>query len=341
MRDKTSSLQIITIRYYLLLPAVEDDNNPSHDKMQQLVAILLALLLSRFCSAFSTSFPNRFGCKYSLISRTSQLRTSTSHDDGNIDNRHSPIVAHETVKIANTTFLSPTETDIKTIEMRQVFHKLEPSQVTCVSSPCRHGFPQAFGFHPTKGPKLVSGLFRLSCPLLVQHIDEWEGQSGVREMTDWLRNDASGDKQKGYEAANEMQKQIRTELVADDYDKLVSRMGEFNAAKFLESGVAGIPSSQTFNVKCIHAHVADHLCRSTQSKNETNNAMNGNIIGEHALNILQNQRGVAITGNDVCWQQCSLLHEQLPSDWNYVPKKNRQKLRSTSQRRKEKSREED
>ena len=256
--------------------------------------------------------------------------SSHSDDDGDM-NIATP---REITTIANQTLLLPTEHDLQTIQERQVFHKLEPSQVTCVSSPCRHGFPQAFGFHPTKGPKLVSGLFRLSCPLLVQQIDEWEGQSGVREMTDWLRNDDGGEKRKGYERANEMQKQIRTELVADDYDKLVSRMGEFNADKFLESGVAGIPSSQTFNVKCIHAHVADHLCRSSQSNN-TITSTEGNIIGEHALNILQNQKGVPTLGNDVCWQQCSLSHEQLPSDWSYVPKKNRQGLRSTRQRRKE------
>jgi len=175
----------------------------------------------------------------------------------------------------------------------------------------------------------------------VQQIDEWEGQGGVREMTDWLRNDASGDKRKGYEQANEMQKRIRMELVADDYDKLVTRMGEYNANKFLESGVAGIPSSQTFNVKCIHAHVADHLCRSSQSKNTNASTDEGNIIGEHALNILQNRRGVPILGNDVCFQQCSLHHERQPSDWNYVPKKNRQGLRSTRERRKELREEDD
>jgi len=311
------------------------------------LVVLLGVLLPQYCLAFFTSSIHACKCSSSFWftpSETSRLKpiyndisTTSSHID-DIDNMNIA-VTRETTTIANQTFLLPTEQDLQTIQQRQVFHKLEPSQVTCVSSPCRHGFPQAFGFHPTKGPKLVSGLFRLSCPLLVQQIDEWEGQSGVREMTDWLRNDVSGDKRKGYERANEMQKQIRTELVADDYNKLVSRMGEYNADKFLESGVAGIPSSQTYNVKCIHAHVSDHLCRSSQSNN-TNTSTEGNVIGEHALNILQNRRGVPTLGNDVCWQQCSLRHEQLPSDWNYVPKKNRQGLRSTRKRRKERREEE-
>lgn len=305
-----------------------------------LAALVMLLLPHSFCLAFLTSFHSSYKCSPFCTSETSRLQpiyNDIAKDDSDgMKNSNITTAAAETITFANQTFLLPTQQDLQTIQERQVLHKLEPSQVTCVSSSCRYGFPQAFGFHPTNGPKLVSGLFRLSCPLLVQHIDDWEGQGGVREMTDWLRNDVSGEKRMGYERANEIQKQIRTELVADDYDKLVSSMGEYNAGKFLESGVAGIPSSQTYNVKCIHAHVADHLCRAPQPNNQnTNTSTEGNIIGEHALNILQNQRGVPTLGNDVCWQQCSLKHEQHPSDWSYVPKKNRLGLRSTRQRRKE------
>ena len=39
------------------------------------------------------------------------------------------------------------------------------------------------------------------------------------------------------------------ELAKDDSDKLVEKMGEYNAQRFLSSGVAGIPPSQTYNVK--------------------------------------------------------------------------------------------
>ena len=191
----------------------------------------------------------------------------------------------------------------------------------------------------------MSGLTRLSCPLLCQAIDEYEGEGGVRQMSDWLRSKdrdrEEGWKREGYEKANEMQKKIRMELAKDDKDKLVSSMGEYNAQRFMESGVAGIPSSQTYNVKCIHAHVADHLCRTSTS--DANNTMgqqtrqskeDGNIIGNHALQILE-ERGVPILGNDVCWQQCNVSHQREATDWGYVPKKNRQGLRSTRLRRKE------
>lgn len=242
-------------------------------------------------------------------------------------------INYDTTTIANHTLRLPTSDHLETIQERQVFHPLQSSQVFSISTNlCKWGHPQAFGFHPTNGPKPQAGLFRLSCPLLCQAIDEYEGEGGVRQMSDWLRSKDIRDidedwKRKGYEKANEAQENIRVELAKDDKDKLVSRMGDYNAQRFLESGVAGIPSDQTFNVKCIHAHIADHLCR-------CNSSSDGNIIGKEALKILE-ERGVPVLGNDVCWQQCNKKHESQPSDWKYIPKKNRQKLRSTRQRRKE------
>ena len=176
-------------------------------------------------------------------------------------------------------------------------------------------------------------------PLLVEAIDQWEGEGGVRQMTDWLRSDdrfhSTFQKQDGFEAANRVQKKVREELAKDDLHYLSERMGDFNAQRFLASGIAGIPSSQTFNVKCIHAHVADHLCRRSRDLGsaDNQNANRGNIIGEEALRILGDSKGTDILGNDVCWQQCDCNREHVDSDWSYTPKKNRQKLKAASIRR--------
>ena len=254
--------------------------------------------------------------------------------DSRIDHNNSTTI------IAGHTFCVPTDEDLETIQHRQVHHPIQPKQVFCVSSNlCKYGHPQAFGFHPTAGPKLVSGLFRLSCPLLCQAIDEYENkESGVRQMSDWVRSkdrDRRDEwKREGYESANKAQKEIRMELAKDDMNKLASKMGEYNALRFIESGVAGIPANQTYNVKCVHAHVADHLCRCPSSSDTDTTKEGGNIIGEQALRVLED-RGVQIMGNDVCWQQCNGNREQLPSDWQYIPKKNRHKLRSTRIRRKD------
>jgi len=211
----------------------------------------------------------------------------------------------------------------------------------------------------------VSGLFRLSCPLLCEAIDEYEGEGGVRQLSDWVRTTKDmnvpgsdnaetrnnnnnnnnneenklGWKQKGYQTANAIQRQLRYELTTEEdrQSKLVSRLGEYNAEAFLGSGVAGIPPGQTYNVKCVHAHVADHLCRcpssspadngsDSSSSSNVSSEENGNVIGKNALQILE-KRGVPIHGNDVCWQQCNVHHERGPGDWGYLAKKNRMGLR--------------
>lgn len=252
----------------------------------------------------------------------------------------------ETSTIADTTLRIPTAQHLETISAHQVHHPLTSAQTFCISKKlCSHCHPQSFGFHPTAGSKLSSGLFRLSCPLLVQAIDDWEATGGVREMSDWLmQNDRTEDsnnevnwKQKGYRQANEMQRRIREELISsEDKQQLVKRLGEYNANKFMDSGIAGIPPEQTFDVKCIHAHVADHLCRVSLSVNAPDQSAletilhgEGNVIGQRALQQLH-AKGVRILGNDVCWQQCSGSE-----GWRYVARKNRSGLKSTRMRRKE------
>lgn len=79
----------------------------------------------------------------------------------------------------------PTEGDMRCIQERQLRH---PAGTVAVSSPCRHGFPQAFAFDPV-GHKLSSGLFRLSCPLLVQAIDELEDEGGIEDVNARLEGD--------------------------------------------------------------------------------------------------------------------------------------------------------
>lgn len=79
-----------------------------------------------------------------------------------------------------------TEGDLRSIEERQLRHKAGTS--VGVSPPCRHGFPQAFAFDPC-GHKVSSGLFRLSCPLLVQAIDQLEDEGGIEDINTRLSTD--------------------------------------------------------------------------------------------------------------------------------------------------------
>lgn len=223
-------------------------------------------------------------------------------------------------RLAGEEFERPTPDDLECIEERQLEHKV---QAFAVGRRCQHGFPQAFGVHPV-GRKVSSGLFRLSCPLLVQAVDEWEGEGAVREVSDLVRSDAG--LSEDFRATNGRTSAIRRAIVESHpggANRVVDKLGQHNAERYLASGIAGVAPGQVWDVKCLHAHVADHLCRTD----------GGNAIGEEALRRLAEDREVDVAGDGRCWQQCDVNRAREPTDWKYVPRKNRQRLRSTRRRR--------
>eukprot|EP00299_Pterocystis_sp_00344_P011490 c5370_g1_i2.p1 GENE.c5370_g1_i2~~c5370_g1_i2.p1 ORF type:complete len:135 (-),score=42.42 c5370_g1_i2:71-475(-) len=100
----------------------------------------------------------------------------------------------------------------------------------------------------------------------------------------------------------------------------------------LNSGLAGISRATNdtntevlrIDVKCLHAQVADLLCRGPGS----------NDIAQHVLNRLT-EMGIAIDGNDICKQQCGGGGggDGAAGGWNYRPAKNKQKLKQKRERR--------
>ena len=49
---------------------------------------------------------------------------------------------------------------------------------------CRHGWPQVLVMHPLRSSGKIGDLMRLTCPLLVSAIDEYN--KGVKHDDDWL-----------------------------------------------------------------------------------------------------------------------------------------------------------
>ena len=87
----------------------------------------------------------------------------------------------------------PSDHDRRVVQERQLGHKMD-ALFGC-GTRCKHGFPQAVAYDPVCRPpwvingkvlerktKLESALFRLTCPLLVQAIDEWEAEGAVKEI---------------------------------------------------------------------------------------------------------------------------------------------------------------
>ncbi|CAM9800828.1 unnamed protein product [Phaeothamnion confervicola] len=154
----------------------------------------------------------------------------------------------------------PTAEDLVCIQERQLAHKVD---AFCVGQRCSHGFPQAFGYTPVQ--KFNTGIFRLSCPLLVQAIDKMERDGGIDEVNARLATDF--ELRADFRAVNAAHGAIRLERTGADLPRLLKELkarfgGSAEAADgVLGSGITGIRAEAVGDAKCLHAHVADRLCR--------------------------------------------------------------------------------
>ncbi|CAM9959165.1 unnamed protein product [Ectocarpus sp. 4 AP-2014] len=217
-----------------------------------------------------------------------------------------------------------TEGDLRCIEERQLRHKAGASSRSMGVSPnpCRHGFPQAFAFDPC-GHKVSSGLFRLSCPLLVQAIDLLEDEGGIEDVNARLANEEG--LREDFMAVNLAHGMLRRRLVTPDKLGMVEEtIGKEGAERFLDSGITGVTPGKVRDAKCLHAHVADALMRGRSA----------NAIGRATLELLE-ARGVRTDGGDRCSEQCNYRVEETADSWRYTPQKNKQKLQTRKVRRKD------
>ena len=208
---------------------------------------------------------------------------------------------------------TPTAGDKKCVEYHQLGRPdmRFRADMVAVGERCRHGFPQAFMFN-LEGKKLHSGIFRLSCPLLVKAIDEWEAEGAVRELNRRaVAETAEGDSWRATlpltNAAHSTIRRagIRESLLATHVEK----KGAETVELVMGSGLAGITPGSN-DVKCLHAQVGDHLCRnraqgSAQAGTGPEDAAAHNTVGAAILHELQTQRGCEVKGNSVCVAQCS------------------------------------
>ena len=91
---------------------------------------------------------------------------------------------------------------------------------------------------------------------------------------------------------------------------------ELNLTAGINSGIAGAPIND-LRAKCIHALVADYLCRRDE-----------NSLGAKIWSMLVS-RDVPVTGHERCLQQCR--GDKDPEGWRYMSKKNKSKLHVSRQ----------
>jgi hypothetical protein len=172
--------------------------------------------------------------------------------------------------------------------------------------------------------KLQGNLFRLSCPLLVKAIDDWEAEGAVKSFN--ARIAKSPQMASELDNANIQNAQIRSLLLTSDAVKPYVDKGQTRqVGAVLESGIAGISRINKGDIKCLHAQVADHLCREQEGS--------GNSMGETVLQGLRD-RGEETDGSDLCKQQCDSACSKTSASWWYLPRKNKQKLWQVQRNRK-------
>ena len=198
-----------------------------------------------------------------------------------------------------------TTDDRRVIEERQLEHQVN---LLAVGTRCKHGCPQAFAYDSLSRPgamvgqkggrkarakprsiPLESHMFRLSCPLLVKAIDEWEREGAVHELNERVASDASGglataldDAHRGHSAARRGLFGARLAVRLEEAPPTASDLKAVE--HILTSGIAGQSPGKS-DVKCLHAQAADYLCRGGDNR-----------IGAMVLEGLE-ARGVDPTGD--------------------------------------------
>jgi hypothetical protein len=152
----------------------------------------------------------------------------------------------------------PLADDLRCIRDRQVFGAID-GIFAVESSRCKYSYPQAFIRFPV-GTRISSGMLRLSCPLLVKAIDEWEADGGIEYLN--LQVSKNESLRNNFNETNLAWKNIRINSVnKNEIETIRKAFGDEGCENILNCGIIGVSQNKTDDIKCIHAHVADYLLR--------------------------------------------------------------------------------
>jgi len=177
------------------------------------------------------------------------------------------------------------EKSLHCIESRQRFSPT-PDIFAIDKERCQYGFPRAYVRYPFS-KTWQTGFIRLSCPHLVKAVDKLEDEGGIERFDKLLQdheNLQSDELVENFSKVNNTWNQIFNDLLTDFMRKLGFERFKDEPFKFLfDTGFIGIRKDDTDHVKCLHAHLADHIVRGD------------NKIGEMVEKELMN-KGVSTKG---------------------------------------------
>ena len=187
----------------------------------------------------------------------------------------------------------PSREDTQVIEQRQIM-RTATSLFGVENSRCKHGFPQAYVQYPVGGG-VSSGMIRLSCPHLVKAVDEMESDGALVDFDAKLADDVEGLSLRiSFNDTNLAWRSIRqSSVTVQDREYMDKKLGLEGTKFLMDSGIIGCTIGK-LQVKCLHAHIGDHLMR---GKNE---------IGAEALVKLEKRGRMVIFIVAACLLACLL-----------------------------------
>lgn len=170
-----------------------------------------------------------------------------------------------------------------------------------VAARCRFGQPAVVVTAPAvEGPDGVlepfPTTFWLTCPYLAEEVSRLESQGWIARLSGEFKRDPQ--KAAALRAAHEGTAELRRQMVTPPIMERLERISPHAVRRLASAGVAG---SRHFEaVKCLHAHLADHLGRG------------GNPVGRRVVELLD-EHGVTLSGSPACrTEQAGACPARLP-----------------------------
>ena len=184
----------------------------------------------------------------------------------------------------------PLELRDEVVLRRQMGHR--PRLALAILRRCRYGYPQVLLFAPLLvGQRRISPnstLCWLSCPMLVREVDRLEKEGEIERFEHLASVD--GELREALQRAHDETARIRASLLPPQWASRLADQRPRDHWVITRTGIAGI--TRPDHVKCLHAHLADHMVRAS------------NPVGEEVARRLQAE-GFPLEGTDSCWRLCS------------------------------------
>ncbi|CAJ1932641.1 unnamed protein product [Cylindrotheca closterium] len=210
---------------------------------------------------------------------------------------------------------------------------------------CQHGYPQVFLLNPLSPDqrRMNSGLLKLTCPLLVNAIDQLEDDGYIANFTSQVQ--ANEEWKESCQARHETHAVARRAILLSrandsnsspsssssfDISILQQKLGEKGSAAFLDSGIAGATVGKP-DVKCLHAWMGDYLFH-IAGNDDKDSRGHDHFLGEAIAAALQERNNISLSGTLDCHQYCNPDYFSITGGVTVPKARNKQRLKTQKEK---------